>query len=680
MCLCLCACSRATYRVSQLADAGSGLDAAASAPGFPVTGIGSSDLRVTGVDPESGPFSGGNTAIVRGSGFDKNAIVRIGGTMVQPASITLTGTGRLSVVVPPGKVGLAEVSVTDAGHTAKLAKAYQYNALAFDPARGSSAGGTFVEITLSGTAFPTGGSLELDGLPCTKLQVLTPYRVRCRTPAHAAGVVDALVRFPKSLTKTISAKAAFEYVDTADDNRGGLSGDPIHGTLNVSVIDSGGGFVLPGAYVLLGNDPKGKYQGLTDKSGKITFSGADITAPVTVHAALKCFERSSIVSFDAENVTLFLSPILDFSCADKGKPDAGGHGQLGSTVSGQLIFPGADEFGVNPWDIVPKPKAGEARVAYVFTTQASLAAGNPPPDVSGGMARLEEQSALHGDRGYLYSIFARPAGLAVYALAGLERSDTGRFTPYAMGVARDLVTSPGDDTKNVDLQMTITLDRELAVSLGGLPAAVSGTPNQYRVQSYVDLGGEGVIVRKVAGVNLDLISRYTADGVFRFIGQPAFVNALQDASYGLVAGFYTEGQDMPYTEQTRIGVKQTSDAFALAGFLGIPQLVAPAAGARIPSDRMLRFEIAGPTPDLLRIEITGGDGNPAWNLVLPGDARAAPIPDLAKTVGDVAAGELSWTVTSIRLDSFVYNQFHYADLTPRRFTHSAGNQFTMQQP
>ena len=48
--------------------------------------------------------------------------------------------------------------------------------------------------------------------------------------------------------------------------------------------------------------------------------------------------------------------------------------------------------------------------------------------------------------------------------------------------------------------------------------------------------------------------------------------------------------------------------------------------------------------------------------------------------GDVAAGELSWTVTSIRLDSFVYNQFHYADLTPRRFTHSAGNQFTMQQP
>jgi hypothetical protein len=269
----------------------------------------------------------------------------------------------------------------------------------------------------------------------------------------------------------------------------------------------------------------------------------------------------------------------------------------------------------------------------------------------------------------------------VYVIAGLERADTGKFLPYVMGVTRNVLTSPGDETKNSDVEMSIPLDRELTVSLGGVPAAISGKPNQYRVQSYVDLGGEGVIVRRIAGAPLDVITRYTAASEFSFVGQPAFSGTLLDASYGVVAGFYTDGAEAPLSEQRRVGVRQTGDALLLSEFLGIPERVAPAEGASIPKDRLLRFDITGPAPDLIHVEIIGGDGNPAWSLVLPGDARSAPIPDLTglSELGDIASGEITWEVTGLKVADFVYDHFQYSDLSSRRYTHRAINQFTMRR-
>lgn len=680
-------CSSEGYRVPSLGDAGASADASVGKPGFPVTGIGSDVLMVTGVSPPSGPFSGGTRAVVRGSGFRQGASVRIGDILVQPADVVLEEKGRLSVVMPAGMPGAADVTVTIGEATVTLPGGYRYDALSLEPRTGSTAGGSFVELTVAGDEFSEATTVEVGGAPCTEPRLLTSKRLRCKTPPHALGAVDVVARWPLPDERSLVAEDAFEYVETLDGDRGGLSGGPLSGTLNVSVLDSGGGFVIPGALVLVGDDPNGPHRGFTDARGKITFSGDDLRGPVTVHVAKKCFENGSIVTFDAQNATVFLTPILDLSCIDDidpsggGSGGGGGHGQLGSVISGELVFPGSDEFEINAWDIVPEPLAGEVRVAYVFASQTNLEQGNPPPGLGGSLSRVEETTAAQGERGYLYSIFSRPSGLAVYALAGLERRDTGEFLPYVMGVRRNVVTSPGEETKGIDVDMSITLDRELAVSLAGLPAAVSGRPNLYRVQSYVDLGGEGVISRAVAGVSLDTISRYTSTKVFRFIGQPAFYGSLADASYGLIAGFYTDGAELPYTQLVRVGVRQDSDAVSLSGFLGIPQAISPADGAQLPSNRLLRFSLGGAKPDVILVELVGGDGNPAWTLVMPGAAREAPIPDLSGIEGmsDIAAGTIRWRVTAMKLDDFVYDRFEYTDLSPRRLTHDAANAFTTRR-
>jgi hypothetical protein len=445
------------------------------------------------------------------------------------------------------------------------------------------------------------------------------------------------------------------------------------------VLDAAAGLRLPGAFVLVGHDPAGLHQGLTDERGSITFSDAKLRGPVTVHAALDCYERSSIVSFDARGVTLFMAPILDFACMSDPNP-GGGHGTLGSFVAGELVFPGSDEFLINAWDSLPKPLSGELRVAYVFTTQPSADDDNPPAQVEGAMARIEEKTARRGVRGYEYRIFARPAGLAVFAVAGLERTRDGKFTPYIMGVARSVVTSPGEETAGVDIDMDNTLDRQLALTLDGMPKAAGGAPNEYRVRALVDLGGEGLIVPQTGRGLMASVASPTL-GALRLLGQPAFVGSLSDASYDVLAGFYTVDANVPSTEIRRLGVRQLSAPVGLSGFLGIPKALAPAPGASLPADRTLRFALVGVEPDLFVVEIIGGDGNPAWLQVLPGGAREVPVPDLTaiEAVGDIAAGQITWQVRGVSVDDFVYDRFQYRQVSDRYITASAANAFVMRR-
>jgi hypothetical protein len=301
----------------------------------------------------------------------------------------------------------------------------------------------------------------------------------------------------------------------------------------------------------------------------------------------------------------------------------------------------------------------------------------------GQMSRLVEGMSMPGKRGYPYRIAARAGGLAVYALAGLERTDAREFTPYVMGIAHNVVTSPGELTANVDMTMTITLDRELDVTMSDYPTATSDGPDQFSISAYVDLGGEGLIMRDPNGFSLDTITRHTTSDVFRFLGQPALVGGLSDASYYVVAGYYSrDANSGPYTRQKRSGVRNGNQGInnpplSFQGFLGIPTLVAPALGARLPDDRTLRFELNGPTPDLIVMDVYTSDSSLIWTEILPGNARAVPLPDLSLIEGqtDLPTGFLRWVITAIKMDDFRYNEFQYPYLTPRYWTHDCANIF-----
>ena len=653
-------------------------------PTFPNTGINATTLTVTGMKPKSGPFSGGNQAIVRGSGFTDQALVHIGGRMVQPADTLMRDRSSLVVTVPAGEVGLADVQVTVGDEVVTRADAYRYNPLAIEPVSGSVAGGTLVTITTFDPILEGDVEVRFGDAACTEVDVVTPSRLRCKTPAGEVGTLDVSLRLGEvSEDEALLAEDAFEYIDLTDTDQGGLGGGPIEGTLNVTVVDSFLGLAVRGAFVLVGDDLDGDHQGRTDERGRITFSGDDMLGPVTVHVAAKCMERASIVSFDARNVTVYLNPLLDPSCGEPGDGGGGGRGTAGSLISGELIFAGSDEFLVNDWDAVPRPRPDEVRVAYVFTTRLQLGVPNPAPNVNGAIARVVEDGAEAGARGYPYTIFARPAGLAVYAISGLERRDTGEFVPYVMGVARDVLTAPGTETEGVDIEMTIPLDHELQVSLAEVPPPTARGPEQFRVQAHVDLGGEGVIVRQINGRSLDVVEAWSGGALFRFFAQPALIGMLGDARYQVIAGYYTgEREDtVLYTETRRQGVQALGEPVVIDDLLAIPISEAPAEGAALPKDRVLRWSIDGHPPDLWVIEIIGGDNLPAWTQLVPGSLSESTVPDLSsiEELIDIPPGVILWSVRAVRIDGFDFDELKYNQLSPRFWSHTSIDTFTMQR-
>lgn len=635
-------------------------------------------LEVARVVPSHGPFSGGNTAVLRGTGFRGEPNVRFGGRAVQPADHRVIDARRLQVVVPAGEVGPVDVTVEIDGETFTLRNGYTYDAISVDPASGSISGGTFVTVLGSGTSFREGDQVLFGRSPCTNVEIVSETRITCRTPPSAAGTVDVTVARAADGTETV-AHSAFTYYDSADTYGGGLGGGPIRGSINVTAIDAMTGLPVPEAFAIVGEDLSTVHQGFTDVMGQITFSGPDLVGPQTVHIAKHCYERTSFVAFDAANVTVFLVPWMDPMCG-MGSPSGGGRGRNGSFIEGELIWSGPNEYGPNPWSNIPEPRPGWNRVAYVFTTQQAIDRPNPDPSAGGGTNRILEVIRENSELGYPYRIFARPGGMAVYALAGLENPSRGQFIPYVMGVARNVLAGPGETIRRVNVEMDIPLDHYVELSLGRHPERLRPGPDRYRFEATLDLGGEGVIVRRWSTFDFDVVRRRDTARAIRFVAEPALQGTIADARYRISAGWYTGDFDQyPYTTAVRNGVTATDEVVAMPDFIGIPDAVAPTDGAPLPRDRILRWRATpgGEQADFHLVMMVGGDGNPAWRMIVPGDVFEAPFPNLSSIPGirDVARGTIYWGVFSAKVPGFEFNEFTYFYLNDRYHSQASFHQF-----
>jgi hypothetical protein len=122
-------------------------------------GIGRVGLELDRVVPDYGPFTGGNTVILRGNGFMGEPQVTFDGHHVQPADHRIIDGRRLAVVVPAGDPGTVDVSVTVGDETVILEDGYTYDSIAVEPTSGSVSGGTYVTIIGSGTSFAEGDTV-----------------------------------------------------------------------------------------------------------------------------------------------------------------------------------------------------------------------------------------------------------------------------------------------------------------------------------------------------------------------------------------------------------------------------------------------------------------------------------------------------------------------------------------
>jgi hypothetical protein len=168
---------------------------------------------IAGVEPTSGPTSGGTGVLVRGEHLDAVTQVLVGG---QPAVNFKARGGELAFVTPPrprdGAVDL-ELRARD-GASAVRKNAFQYTPTpppsirSLSPNRGGVGGGT--EVTIAGENFFAGAQVLVGGESVAAVRVRDKATIVFKTPPGEAGVmVDVTVRSPGGHEAV--AKRAFLY-------------------------------------------------------------------------------------------------------------------------------------------------------------------------------------------------------------------------------------------------------------------------------------------------------------------------------------------------------------------------------------------------------------------------------------------------------------------------------------
>lgn len=138
---------------------------------------------VTGVTPNSGPLSGGNSVTISGTNFNGSATVEFGG--VPSTNYLVNSATSMTATVPAGTaVGPVSVVVTTAAGSNPNNSLYTYVSVpvftSISPSSGPIAGGTFVTITGSGFTGTSGVSFA--GVSALNITVVNDSTITCYTP------------------------------------------------------------------------------------------------------------------------------------------------------------------------------------------------------------------------------------------------------------------------------------------------------------------------------------------------------------------------------------------------------------------------------------------------------------------------------------------------------------------
>jgi hypothetical protein len=160
---------------------------------------------VTGVSPQFGPATGGNTVTVTGSGLALATQVRFGANAA--TGLTVNSDTQLTATAPPG-TGTVVVTVTTPGGTSTVGPGDPYytylNAPVINsltPDHGSELGGD--SVTINGSALTYTDSVTFGGTPAA-FSVVSDNIVVATTPAHATGTVNVQLHTPAGNSNTLT--------------------------------------------------------------------------------------------------------------------------------------------------------------------------------------------------------------------------------------------------------------------------------------------------------------------------------------------------------------------------------------------------------------------------------------------------------------------------------------------
>jgi hypothetical protein len=632
-----------------------------------------------GIDPARGPFRGGTRALLRGNGFNSSARVWFGEVEADASSVLAIDPGRVQVTVPPGRVGTVDVTLQngdDDSTRRTLEAAYTYEQFYAEPAKGPTAGGTLITLRGEATAWDERTRVTIDNKPCELVAAPSASEISCRTPPGTPGTKPIRVVDAGGITS--DALDGFSYVDSDNGYRGGLSGDPLKGTLRVLVLDSFKGEGLGGATVVAGDAVPSALVKQTEANGTITFDDASLTGARSVTVAKKCFQPVTFVDVPVDTVTVYLDPVLSPSCAESlgGIPPSGGGGiAYAATVEGELVWEGRREFERDGWTNVPPLKsADEQHVAYVLPLVDDAAEKFVLPP-----AYEAVRPTAGGDRGFEFRLSSSAGNLALYAVAGIENRKLNPpvFIAYAMGLARGVLAQPGETTQEVFIPVDIPLDHGIALAVDA-PAPTPRGPDRVDAHVSVRVGDLGFSPLP-GGSKVELLP---LAGPMRVVGLPPLTGALASAEY--VASTRAHTGNAGLTPRSVIGALSTTvsgQTLAVGGFVEIPVLTAPTTNASWNGvDLSVEYAAGGAAVDMLLYEIESGGGLSTWTVVVPNGAKQARVPDLSQLGADLGLfrGSISVRVTAANIVGFDYAALRYRQLGRSGWTAHATDVFYAQ--
>ncbi len=670
------------------------------------------ELGLLRVDPDHGPFGGGNLAVLRGSGFTTHGLeVRFGDRAVPGEDVVRIDPSRLQVRVPAGEPGAVDVAVRRMAEEVMVLGAYTYDLFAIAPTRGPMTGGTWLRVTSAAPIFGGAVAIRIAGEPCLDLAVLGPEEVTCRTPGGPRGPADVEVTVDGAATALVDA---FEYDDPFD-RLGGLAGDAVDGWLAVKVLGPGAEPV-EGALVVV--DSGEELRARTNARGIAVFR-EEVSGPYTVIAFDDCMHRGGFVGADREFVTI---PLRLASLAPEcvGESTGGPPPPLTTvTVEGTLRFFTDDELPAptDAWERVPEPAAGEARVAYVWLS-----------DADNEVQRIYERDRGAGPSRFEFDREADswPSPPQVYvpiALAGLE--GPSGFTPYVIGVGVPVSVTARDERLESVIELATGVAPGPRIALREPPGAPypllyrydtdtgpsyqgpSEGPDSAEIEVRYDVPARGVGLGLFfaeagrleppppgsgGGAILDLQSeRYPGAGPFAIPWIPAAAGPLSEAVMSVVAtrwhaGPRGEGRrserlagEVPYT---RVFARRAigSEDWTIDEPLGLPQFTAPASLSADITDRTVAWTLPGDLPSFLEIELvarpTGSACEPRlFFLVGAPDATEVRVPDVsAEGLLDLCVGEpLTVVVRAREIDGVRFDSLSTAGLFTASYRRASQN-------
>lgn len=611
-----------------------------------------------GVNPTHGPFSGGGIAVVRGNGFASTVRVWFGDNEVPHEQVVATRADRVQVNVPAGTPGDAPITTQngdDAATRRVLLGGYHYDAFFARPDHGPTSGGSTLTLVGSGTSWTDQTRVQLDGAACevTALRGVLggQQELDCRLPAGGEGQKSIAIT-TAGATDTLLGGFTYEAGDVVT---GGLSGAPLAGDLNVYVT-SPGGAPLPGAYVILGTSydlarlgQPGAGVRQTDAAGQAPFVG-EVTAPVTVTIAARCFQPLTLAAVAVDTVRAELTPVASPDCAD-GQPQVfGGSPSRPVILSGELVWSGGLELARAGWVNVPAPaNPGEQRTAYVFQPS-----GDPETRFRLPRADSAITQASPGQAGYAFQLATGSGSRTLYALAGIENRsvDPPRFTAYAMGMLRGIYADPGETIEGLSIAMDVTLDQALTLQLEE-PIPSTRGPDRLDVSVAVQTPDQGFLVLP----NLVAEAPVPGSSSLDLVGLPALVRALEGAQYAVSVRAVTgTNQTLPQSVLPLIMAPEASRAIPVRSFVPVPAL---SVGANPDGTWNHSLSVSwtdrGRSVDLIEYTVSSGSGLINWTVAAPPDVLSVQLPELsALPQGDLLPGALDVVASLAGMDDFDY--------------------------